>query len=109
MKVNLLQGTCTPTLTPMPGVHNPFHLTAARVRIGTTANGCDRAAAGDRPRYAGHHCCAILGKKNWRTLMASSYVDLALYDHNGRLTAVAEVKNKQGTSREWAAKLRRNL
>ena len=41
--------------------------------------------------------------------MASSYVDLALYDHNGRLTAVAEVKNKQGTSREWAAKLRRNL
>src|SRR5215813_1031499 len=21
MKVNLLQGTCTPTLTPMPGVH----------------------------------------------------------------------------------------
>ena len=47
MKVNLLPGTCTPTLTPMPGVHNPFHLTAARVRIGTTANGCDRAAAGD--------------------------------------------------------------
>jgi len=41
--------------------------------------------------------------------MASSYVDLALYDHDGRLTAVAEVKNKQGTSREWAAKLRRNL
>ena len=23
MKVNLLQGTYTPTLTPMPGVHKP--------------------------------------------------------------------------------------
>ena len=33
MKVNLLQGICTPTLTPMPGVHEPFHLTAARLRL----------------------------------------------------------------------------
>ena len=40
--------------------------------------------------------------------MASS-IDLALYDRDGRLIAVAEVKNKQGTSREWAAKLRRNI
>ena len=32
MKVNLLQGTSTPTLTPMPGVH-PVHETAARVRF----------------------------------------------------------------------------
>jgi hypothetical protein len=28
MRVNLLQGTCTPTLTPMPGVHNALQLTA---------------------------------------------------------------------------------
>lgn len=38
-----------------------------------------------------------------------SYADLALYDRNGRLTAVAEVKNKRGTSGAWAAKLRRNM
>ena len=30
MKVNLLQGTCTPTLTPMPGVHNRMQRTALR-------------------------------------------------------------------------------
>ena len=35
--------------------------------------------------------------------------DLALYDRSGRLTAIAEVKNKLGTSREWAARTRRNL
>ena len=35
--------------------------------------------------------------------------DLSLYDANGRLTAVAEVKNRTGTSGEWAAKTRRNL
>jgi len=29
MKVNLLQGTCTPTLTPMPGVPQSLHLTGA--------------------------------------------------------------------------------
>jgi hypothetical protein len=39
----------------------------------------------------------------------SVYADFALYDRNGRLIAVAEVKNKSGTSREWAAKLRRNI
>jgi hypothetical protein len=27
MKVNLLQGTYTPTLTPMPGVHKRFQRT----------------------------------------------------------------------------------
>jgi hypothetical protein len=32
MKVNLLQGTCTPTLTPMPGVHQGLELTAYSVR-----------------------------------------------------------------------------
>ena len=35
--------------------------------------------------------------------------DLALYDPGGRLVALAEIKNKRGTSREWAAKTRRNL
>ena len=35
--------------------------------------------------------------------------DLALYDRTGRLAALAEVKNKLGTSREWAARTRRNL
>src|SRR5262245_38480966 len=32
MKVNLLQGTSTPTLTPMPGVHKDLELTASSVR-----------------------------------------------------------------------------
>ena len=35
--------------------------------------------------------------------------DLALYDPSGRLTAIAEIKNKLGTSDDWAAKTRRNL
>ena len=35
--------------------------------------------------------------------------DLALYDCSGRLTAVAEIKNRIGTSREWAAQTRRNI
>ena len=35
--------------------------------------------------------------------------DLALYGRNDRLTAVAEIKNKPGTSREWAARTRRNI
>lgn len=35
--------------------------------------------------------------------------DLSLYDANGCLAAVAEVKNRTGTSGEWAAKNRRNL
>jgi hypothetical protein len=32
MKVNLLQGTCTPTLTPMPGVHNTLERDARYAR-----------------------------------------------------------------------------
>jgi hypothetical protein len=44
MKVNLLQGTCTPTLTPMPGVHKPFHLTAARLRFGMNTKSYGGAA-----------------------------------------------------------------
>jgi len=39
----------------------------------------------------------------------ASRADLALYDRNGQLTAVAELKNKLGTSREWATQLRRNI
>ena len=35
--------------------------------------------------------------------------DLALYDRSGRLAAVAEIKNRFGTSHEWAARTRRNI
>lgn len=35
--------------------------------------------------------------------------DLSLYDANGHLAAIAEVKNRVGTSGQWAAKTRRNL
>lgn len=35
--------------------------------------------------------------------------DLSVYDADGRLTALAEVKNRTGTSGQWAAKTRRNL
>lgn len=39
----------------------------------------------------------------------SSKTDIALFDRNEQLVALVEVKNKEGTTREWAAKLRRNL
>lgn len=35
--------------------------------------------------------------------------DLSLYDADGHLAAIAEVKNRVGTSGQWAAKTRRNL
>ena len=35
--------------------------------------------------------------------------DLALYNRDGQLIAVVEVKNKLGTSALWAAQLRRNI
>lgn len=35
--------------------------------------------------------------------------DIVLYDREGQLTTLVEVKNKPGTSRDWAAKLRRNM
>lgn len=38
-----------------------------------------------------------------------SYADLVLYDRLGQLVAAAEIKNKRGTSGDWAAKLRRNI
>ncbi len=37
------------------------------------------------------------------------HADLAMFSRDGRLTAVAEVKNRRGTSRRWAAQLRRNI
>ena len=42
MKVNLRQGTCTPTLTPMPGVHHAVHETAARLRFRMNLKGVVR-------------------------------------------------------------------
>jgi len=39
MKVNLLQGTYTPTLTPMPGVHQLFERTTAQHGQGGTCRG----------------------------------------------------------------------
>ena len=39
----------------------------------------------------------------------SPLVDLAMFSSDGRLTAVAEVKNRRGTSSEWATRLRRNI
>ena len=39
MKVNLLQGTSTPTLTPMPGVHHLLHRIAARLRFRVNLKG----------------------------------------------------------------------
>ena len=41
--------------------------------------------------------------------MMGASADLALYDRGGRLTAVADIKNRYGTSREWAAQTRRNI
>jgi hypothetical protein len=37
------------------------------------------------------------------------HADLAIYNRDGQLTGIVEIKNKLGTSREWAAKLRRNI
>lgn len=37
------------------------------------------------------------------------HADLSVYDADGHLAAVAEVKNREGTSGQWAAKTRRNL
>lgn len=35
--------------------------------------------------------------------------DIALFDSRGQLRTLVEIKRKLGTSRDWAAKLRRNL
>ena len=41
--------------------------------------------------------------------MMVACADIALYDRGGRLTAVAVITNRYGTSREWAAQTRRNI
>ena len=41
--------------------------------------------------------------------MMSPHPDLSIYDRDGQLAGIVEVKNKRGTSRDWAAKLRRNI
>ena len=51
MKVNLLQGTSTPTLTPMPGVHPALHRIAATLRFGMKLKGLGWAARGEHGRY----------------------------------------------------------
>ena len=35
--------------------------------------------------------------------------DMTIYDTSGQVVALVEVKNKFGTSREWATKMRRNI
>jgi hypothetical protein len=35
--------------------------------------------------------------------------DFVLYDRGGQKVAIVETKNKRGTTREWAAELRRNI
>jgi hypothetical protein len=37
------------------------------------------------------------------------YADILAFDQNGQLALIAEVKNKRGTTDEWAAKMRRNM
>ena len=37
------------------------------------------------------------------------YADIVAFDKNGQLTLIAEVKNKWGTSNDWATKMRRNM
>lgn len=37
------------------------------------------------------------------------YADIFAFDKNGQLALIAEVKNKRGTSSDWAAKMRRNM
>lgn len=37
------------------------------------------------------------------------YADILAFDKDGELTLIAEVKNKWGTSDDWAAKMRRNM
>lgn len=41
--------------------------------------------------------------------MKNTIADMTVYDAHGQLAFIIEVKNKLGTSREWAAKMRRNI
>ena len=60
MKGNLLQGTYTPTLTPMPGVHNSFHRIAALLRFGMNVKGLGGAANDDRQRWTAAESVLLL-------------------------------------------------
>ena len=42
-------------------------------------------------------------------LPMSAYPDLAVYDRHRQLTAIVEIKNKLGTTTDWAARTRRNI
>jgi hypothetical protein len=37
------------------------------------------------------------------------YADILVFDRNGQLALIADVKSKLGTSSDWAAKMRRNM
>lgn len=39
----------------------------------------------------------------------TQYADILAFDRYGQLALIAEIKNKRGTSSEWAAKMRRNM
>jgi hypothetical protein len=39
----------------------------------------------------------------------NQYADILAFDKHGQLDLIVEVKNKRGTSSEWAAKMRRNM
>lgn len=41
--------------------------------------------------------------------LTKMHADLAIFDRSGQIAAVAELKRQLGTSRDWAAQLRRNL
>lgn len=41
--------------------------------------------------------------------MIKQYADITVYDKHGKLALIAEVKNKRGTSKAWAANMRRNM
>ena len=41
--------------------------------------------------------------------LTKMHADLAIFDRSGQIAAVAEIKRQLGTSRDWAAQVRRNL
>lgn len=54
-----------------------------------------------------------LGRERYNGVAMKQYSDIAAdivaFDRNGQLALIVEVKNKPGTSREWAASMRRNM
>ena len=55
------------------------------------------------------HILAPVHKPDVATSEMSNHADLAVYNRHRRLTAMVEVKSKLGTTREWAARTRRNI